>query len=128
MNQDLGYPWFFAFLFTQAVEVPIYVYGGRARWDEGFCASALTHPIVWFVIPQLFDRVYLAVCAPHRALWITEGHRYWLMVVIAETFAILAEGLYMRWLDKPNPYRWALIANLASVTLGLTSRSIFGVP
>src|SRR5262249_35014609 len=56
--------WIYAFLFTQAVEVPIYVFALRGGPETppqralakrvliAFGASALTHPIVWFVIPQ----------------------------------------------------------------------------
>lgn len=120
--------WLYAFLFTQAVEIPIYIYGLRARPDEAFCASALTHPIVWFVIPTAFERFYLAVLAPHPALWLTSGPRYWLMVLLAETFAVLAEAAYFRALKKARPLRWALIANLSSVSLGLAFRALFGWP
>lgn len=128
MTTDVGHAWFYAFLFTQAVEVPVYVWGAKTRWDEGFCASAITHPFVWFLIPDLIDRLYLAVCAPHPSLWMGDTVRYWLMVVVAETFAVLVEGAYLRWLGKGQPFRWAFIANMASVAVGLSSRSLFGFP
>ncbi|APR78743.1 Hypothetical protein A7982_04090 [Minicystis rosea] len=120
--------WLSAFLFTQAVEVPVYFVAlGRAcstdasapiddrpaRIAAAFGASLITHPIVWFVFPRLPFRSY-------------EG-----MVVGAETFAIVAEGLYFALLGA-MPIRWAFLwslgANLTSVTLGLTSRSLFGWP
>ncbi len=128
MSPDLGHAWFHAFLFTQAVEVPVYYFGAKTRVDEGFCASALTHPFVWFFIPELFDRLYLSICAPHPSLWLAEGPRYWIMVVLAEAFAVGVEGAYLRWLGRPRPWLWALVANMASVTIGLSSRALFGWP
>jgi hypothetical protein len=128
VSTDVGHAWFHAFLFTQAVEVPVYVFGAKTRWDEGFAASAITHPFVWFVIPDLFDKLYLGLFAPHPSLLLSEGTRYWLMVLVAETFAVLVEGTYLRWLEKPRPYLWSLVANMASVALGLSSRAIFGFP
>jgi hypothetical protein len=120
--------WLWAFLFTQAVEIPVYVLGLRAKFDEAFGASAVTHPIVWFVIPPLWDWLYLALLAPHPSLWMTPTTRYWVMVVIAESFAISGEALYFRLLRKKKTWRWSFAANMASVTLGLLSREIFGVP
>ncbi|UQA62699.1 hypothetical protein [Polyangium aurulentum] len=121
-------PWLWAFLFTQAVEMPIYMLGLRVRPIEAFGASALTHPIVWFVIPPLFERIYLALLAPHPSLRLAQGPRYWTMVVIAEAFAIGAEALYMRAIGREKTLRWSFAANLASVTLGLICRSLFGYP
>ncbi|MBL8973557.1 MAG: hypothetical protein JNK56_23415, partial [Myxococcales bacterium] len=59
--------WFSAFVFTQALEMPIYLAAFRRRVDArgeplpreslrwrlgfGFLASMATHPYVWFVIP-----------------------------------------------------------------------------
>jgi hypothetical protein len=120
--------WLWAFLFTQAVEVPIYVLGLRARPIEAFGATALTHPIVWFVIPPVFEQLYLALLAPHPSLRLAEEPRYWTMVVVAEVFAIVTEALYMRALGREKTLRWSLAANLTSVTLGLLSRSMFGYP
>lgn len=116
---DDGYKWLWAYLFTQAVEVPVYILGPRARWDEAFMASALTHPVVWFGIPRLYTMATGAELI---------GAHYWIMVLIAETFAVVAEGFYMRHLGKKQPFLWSLAANAASVALGLTSRQLFGVP
>ncbi|HVK63939.1 MAG TPA: hypothetical protein VM694_05680 [Polyangium sp.] len=120
--------WFWAFVFTQVVEIPIYVYGFRVRVYEAFGASALTHPIVWFVIPTLWERFYLAVFAPHPSLWISQTPRYWIMVVIAETFAVTAEAGYFRFIGKKKTLGWAFAANMASVTLGFASRALFDWP
>jgi hypothetical protein len=120
--------WLLAFLFTQAIEIPIYMRGLRVRVYEAFGASAFTHPIVWFVIPPLCDWLYFTLMAPHPALRIEEEARYWAMVVVAEMFAIVGEAFYFKWLRKKNTWRWSLAANLTSVTLGMISRELFGVP
>ena len=133
--------WLWAFLLTQSVEVPIYLRALLSRDDPeraferwlpallvAFAASAITHPIVWFVIPPLWDWLYLALLAPHPSLWMTPTTRYWVMVVIAESFAISGEALYFRLLRKKKTWRWSFAANMASVTLGLLSREIFGFP
>lgn len=55
--------WLLAFLFTQAIEIPIYMRGLRVRVYEALGASAFTHPIVWFVIPPLCDWLYFTLMA-----------------------------------------------------------------
>jgi hypothetical protein len=114
--------WLAAFLFTQIVECPIYVAGLREpsrrtalKVAIAFGASALTHPVVWFVIPWCWYDVLGA-------------RSYWGMAAVAETFAIAAEGLYFRCFGVRRPWLWALGANMASVTLGLASRYAFGWP
>lgn len=112
--------WLSAFFVTQLVEVPIYV-AAQARQKSparrlsaqialAFGASAITHPIVWFVIPLL----------PAR--------HYWEMVVRAEAFAVGVEGLYFYFLRLKRPFVWALVANGASLSLGLLSRYLFDWP
>jgi len=120
--------WLWAFLFTQAVEMPVYMRGLRVRYYEAFGASAVTHPIVWFLIPPACEGLYLRLLAPHPSLRLSADARYWAMVVIAESFAIAGEALYFRLLDKKKTWRWSFAANMASVTLGLLSREIFGWP
>jgi hypothetical protein len=121
-------PWFWAFLFTQIVEIPIYMRGLRARMLEAFGATALTHPIVWFVIPEAFEWFYRAVFAHHASLQMTANTRYYVMVAIAETFAVVVEALYFRALFLEKPWRWAFIANMSSFGLGMLSRTAFGFP
>ncbi len=120
--------WLFAFLFTELVECPIYwtalddraersrVPRSRlARLALVFGASAITHPVVWFVIPWLW-----------RELDRPGG--YWAMAAAAETFAVVVEGGYLRLFGVRRALWWALVANLTSVTLGLLSRQLFGWP
>ena len=112
-------PWLSAFALTQAVEMPIYVRALREgptidRLPKAlaiaFAASALTHPIVWFVMPRLI---------PDN--WLT-------MVIVAELFAITAEAAWMRSFKLPRALAWAGFANAASVLVGIVSRSLFAWP
>lgn len=121
-------PWFWAFLFTQIVEVPIYMRGLRARFHEALGASSLTHPIVWFVIPQAGDWFYLHVLEQRFSIWLTASTRYAIMVAFAEVFAVVAEALYFRVIGLEKPWRWSLIANMASFGLGMLSRYYLGFP
>ncbi|MCL2723725.1 MAG: hypothetical protein FWD69_04740 [Polyangiaceae bacterium] len=106
--------WLVAFVFTQLVEVPLYSIGLRVRVVAAFGASAITHPIVWFVI-----------CNPR---W---GGSYWTQVAVAELFAWLAEAAYFALAFGINTRRalgWSLIANAASFSAGLLSRALIGAP
>ncbi len=105
--------WFFAFLFTQAVEVPLYL-RVTASWRVAFLASLITHPIVWFVFPRLWP-------------W-TSMPGYWGMVLGAETFAVVAEAA---WLHRNHVHRalfWAAVVNATSTCVGLGLRACFGAP
>jgi hypothetical protein len=103
--------WFWAFAFTQLVEIPIY----RRLLDcspwVAFGASALTHPIVWFAIFPY---------SPVDYVW---------TALFAELFAWLVEAAYFaaRY-GVRRALRAALIANLVSCLLGLLSRRLFGAP
>ncbi len=114
--------WLVAFAFTQLVEVPIYLRAldsvdgrGPSRSTPraiavAFGASALTHPVVWFVFPRLL----------HIS--------YWAMVGWAEIFAVVAEGAYFYLFGVKRALLWSLATNAASVTLGLGCRYFFGWP
>jgi hypothetical protein len=120
--------WLGAFVFTQAVEIPIWAqalrwdrrlpsgYEGQKPWPMwinvvvAFGASAITHPFVWFAFPRH---------APGS---------YWVMVIQAEAFAVLVEAAYTRAFGLRWALGWSLVANAASAGLGLLSRSIFGWP
>jgi hypothetical protein len=102
--------------------------GMRARFYEALGASSLTHPIVWFVIPQMADWFYLQVLERRLNIWLTVSMRYGIMVAFAEVFAVVAEALYFRVIGLEKPWRWSLIANMASFGLGMTSRYYLGFP
>lgn len=107
--------WLRAFLVTQAVEAPIYRFGYRATWRVALLASALTHPVVWF-----------GFFGPFAA---QEALGYWPRVLLAESFAWLAEAA---WLAATTRRRralaWSALANLASVAVGLLARALLGFP
>jgi hypothetical protein len=113
--------WLRAFIFTQAVEVPLYVVALSRlspalplsrRIGLAFLCSLLTHPVVWFVFPRLFD----------------SAHLYEVMVAAAETFAITSEALLLARLAALPARRAALLsfaANFTSMSLGFLTRSFF---
>lgn len=130
--------WLIAFAFTQLVEVPVYVRAlERQRVARSlpataaiaFGASLLTHPVVWFVIPSWWTRLYLSVIdrAPQMTLS-SPMARYVAMAVVAETFAVLVEAAYFRAWELRRALAWSLAANALSLTLGLVSRALFGLP
>lgn len=119
--------WLSAFLFTQAVEVPVYavglqrsrddapfpITGAPARAVAAFGASLITHPVVWFLIPRIRFGSYEA------------------MVFAAESFAVIVEALYFHAIGAMTMRRailFSILANGASVTLGLSCRALFGWP
>lgn len=122
--------WLSAFVFTQLVEVPVYVlamrHAQRAGWSErpreihhqillAFGASAITHPMVWYLIPNVAD--------PRAS--------YALYVATAEAFAVVVEAFYFRschvaWLRRA--FVWSVLANALSAGLGSATRYCFGWP
>lgn len=138
--------WLSGFLFTQVVEVPINTFAlrrdgpPRVWWRRAalaFGASAITHPFVWFLFPALpqgWACAAVGVCADALGdpfgwhliprVW----QRYYVMVLEAETFAVVVEGFYLRALGLRRAFLWSLAANLASVTLGFVARYLFGWP
>lgn len=104
--------WAIAFAFTQMVEAPIYAAAigesrvRRERWGIALAASLLTHPMVWFVIPDLVG--YIAPEASH-----------WSAIAVAETFAVTLEAAWLYTFGVRPAFALALVANGASFTLGL---------
>jgi hypothetical protein len=119
--------WLNAFLFTQAVEVPVYVAGLRRlgeqpRWRAGagplpllgqlllaLLLSAVTHPVVWFVWPRLVLN-------------------YPIMVACAEVFAVTVEALLLAGSGCRRPLLLSFLANAASFGLGELSRRVLHLP
>ena len=107
---DLVLRWLTAFLFTQLVEMGIYVRAFpesrplRERLAIAFCASGITHPLVWYVIPDAAGSL---------------GISWWSTVAIAESFAVLAEAALLASFGVPRPLLWALLANGTSFLIGL---------
>jgi hypothetical protein len=102
--------WLQAFALTQLLEVPVFLLGMRSaplsaplRLAVALGASALTHPVVWFVLPPLLGP---------RLGW-------WGYFAVAETFAVLAEWRYLAAFEVERPLRLSLAANGLSMTVGL---------
>jgi hypothetical protein len=100
--------WSGAFLLTQLIEVPIYLRSARSlpmlkRVTYAFGASTLTHPIIWFCLP-----------------WGTMP--YATLLILAEGFAIGAEGLWGCCWRVPRPWLASLAANLSSFAIGMIIR------
>jgi hypothetical protein len=108
----LFWPWARAFVFTQVVEMPIYLRGTDGRWGVSFLASTWTHPLVWFVIPEL----------------VPDAWGYWGLVAVAEAFAIVAEAAWLYSRGVRRALLWSFLANSASSVAGLLLRACFGAP
>jgi hypothetical protein len=93
------------------VEVPIYSVGLRVGVLAAFGASAITHPILWFV---LFPHLHLP---------------YFWLIVLGEGFAFLVEAAYFAFLfRRRRALAWSALANGASFTMGMLCRWFFGMP
>lgn len=128
--------WLGAFALTQIIEVPIYVAAMRQALRTGhaerprslaaqiaiaFGASAITHPMVWFVIPRIPPSSFAG--SPMAA--------YVEYVFRAEMFAFLVEGFYFYslhvvWLRRALV--WSLLANGTSVACGFLTSALLGWP
>lgn len=132
----MTHAWLSAFAFTQAVEVPIYALalrrGGRGAWPSvfiAFGASAITHPVVWWLLPRAWESLYLAVAAPSPALRVASPlGRFVGRLIFSEVFAVAVEAAYLRAWRAPRAFAWSTLANVASVSLGLLSRALFSWP
>lgn len=104
--------WAIALAFTQVVEAPIYAAAigpdrrTRERWALALAASFITHPLVWFVIPDV-----VSTLAPNAS--------HWSAIAVAETFAVVAEALWLTMFGVRLALPLALLANGTSFTLGL---------
>lgn len=105
--------WLVAFVFTQCVEMGVYVHAHEASAQRpvsekiaiAFACSAITHPLVWFVIPDLSRAAGIA--------------HWWTTVAICEAFAVIAEGILLTSFRVRHAFVWALAANTCSFVMGL---------
>lgn len=102
-------PWLTAFALTQALEMPIYRWASKS-WRVAFFASAITHPVVWFIFPQL-----VVFSVPWPAV-----------IALAETFAVVVEWAWLRANKVERALAWSLVANGFSFTTGLVLRELTG--
>lgn len=105
--------WALAFALTQLVEMPIYRALARVRWRRAFVLSLVTHPVVWFGFPLLYDHAYLTWS---QMLWLAEAFAY-------TVEAALLRGYGVPW---PRAIVASIAANTASVVAGELARS-YGV-
>ena len=107
--------WLLAFALTQLAEVPLYWWLAPVDVGRAFTLSLVTHPLVWYVIPPLCYGAGL-------------GYRG--MLVVAELFAWLAEAALLRLFGVSwhRALLVALLANTASVVVGIVARTWFGMP
>lgn len=103
--------WLVAFFFTQLFELPIY-WKATGSLRVSFLASAITHPVVWFVFPVLVEL----------------GLAYWPMVALAELFAVLVEAWWLHFNRVRYAFFWSLGANAFSATCGFVLRELVGFP
>lgn len=104
--------WLIAFAITQAIEAPLYWMASPRLAKEPLSPgerlfaslgpSALTHPIVWFVVP-----------------WLLPGAGVLGRLVVAETFAVVAEALVFRAMRLRRPFALSLVANAISASIGM---------
>lgn len=109
--------WPIAFALTQVLEMPVYWWGTRSselsvgqRLAAGFGASALTHPILWFVL-------YPTLAGPLG---------YWTFFVVGEALVVIVEALYLRAFGVRRPGLLALGANAFSAGVGLWVAPLLG--
>jgi hypothetical protein len=102
--------WALAFALTQLVEVPIWMraFPKPMRALKAFGATAITHPLLWFVFVPMW-----------RGDW-------WTMFVVGELLVVAIESAYARALGVKRPLAWSFVANGASAGLGLLLYSALG--
>ena len=128
--RDLAFRWLIAFVITQVVECAVYTRGFGVRLGVAFGASAITHPVVCFVIPKLWEAMYLAAILrgagelSPTAYFVTYG-------ALAESFAVVVEAFYLLRVARLAPRRALLAsvaANAASGLTGLACSYLLGYP
>lgn len=104
--------WLKAFILTQLIEMPVYVMALQ-RWGKcprtppknfliAFGASLVTHPFVWFVFPQTLMPI-----------------GYGVYFIVAESFAVVVEAIYLKKFGLSSPWCFSLLANGLSASVGL---------
>ena len=101
--------WATAFLLTQVVESPLYVYALRdvpmswaLRVGVALGASAVTHPVLWAVWPHTVDAV-----------------GWWGAFALLELAVVGVEAAYLRAFGLPAAGWVALLVNACSAGVGL---------
>jgi hypothetical protein len=127
MTEAIG-RWALAFVLTQVIEVPIYVRGLKARPGAAFGASAITHPVVWWVMPAVWRALYVAMRGVAPGFRLGEVGYFVGYGVVAEGFAVGVEAAWFRVLGYRRAVLWSVVANGASALTGLGLQAVFGWP
>jgi hypothetical protein len=128
---ELFLRWLLAFTITQTIECLIYVRLFRVRWAVAFAASSITHPVVVFVIPKLWSLLYVCLAVELHMQLLSEVVYATVCSVFAETFAIVAEALWLRSMARVHMQyacTASLCANLASIAAGGACYLLTGWP
>jgi hypothetical protein len=130
--------WAAIFVFTQAVEIPLYVAVLRRNLAVkpsivraaaiGFGASAITHPVVTFVIPPLTESLFASMAQRGMSLVWSGAFRWLVLAACCEGFAVGVEAIYLRAFGLRRALLWSLAVNFASASLGLCCSLAFGWP
>ncbi|MEJ7734363.1 MAG: hypothetical protein WKG00_34850 [Polyangiaceae bacterium] len=86
-----------------------------------FGASAITHPVVVFVIPSIWRRLYQLVQMRVAGFELSDTAYSVSYGVLAESFAVLAEAGWLFWrtdLGKRRVLLLSMVANVASSSAG----------
>jgi hypothetical protein len=96
-------PWLVSFLLTQAIELPITApqLPRPHRLLRAFGASALTHPLLWFLLAPLWPWSWLG------------------FVLVGEALVVAIEAVYLGAVGARRPLLLSLAANGASLAVGL---------
>ncbi len=103
--------WIMAFILTQVIEIT----AGMLFWRDDevsslrkiatlFGASLITHPMVWFIFPQIRDEA---------------GMSYGEYLLMAESYAYGVEALYYYAFRIKHPILLSVIANSCSFLTGV---------
>jgi hypothetical protein len=117
-----------AFTLTQLIEVPIYMRGARVRPTIAFGASALTHPVVGFVIPHVADAIYAWMSRRGIEVVYRQDFRTLGFALLAEGFAVVVEAIYLGAFKVKRAFAWSLLANAMSAGIGYLLSSLTGWP
>ncbi len=142
--------WLRSFVFTMAVEVPVFVWMARSYRASprvtlrraalaGAWGTCMTHPVLWFLWPGLYVATLGLLLAPEsltqeygrQAIYFVmdPAHVFWSGVAIAELLIACIESVTFWLVARPIPLSRAVaasfLANAASYGLGQLVRYLW---